>query len=118
MQIEEGKFYKTRDGRKVGPKRRGRLDDFPFRDNDGNWWTVNGYHERVSKDSNIPEEDLIAEWADEPDTLTVARIEFNGGIGNARAILSNGMALDRIIHIDAKTSGDDVTIATIVVRVG
>lgn len=46
MQIEKGKFYKTRNGRKVGPMKNGTLEDFPYHDDDGNWWTVGGYHER------------------------------------------------------------------------
>lgn len=66
LKIEEGKYYKTRDGRKVGPIRKweGCLKEWAV---DGR----NGYLEGFNT------EDLIAEWTDGPvvtETVTKTRI--------------------------------------------
>ena len=69
MKVEEGKYYRTRDGRKVGPMR-GVTGDFEadHEDNDlnGHVWTPNGTQWWV-KDGDKTKLDLIAEWADEPE---------------------------------------------------
>lgn len=70
LRIVAGKFYKTRDGRKVGPmlERVGYL-------------TVEGYHYNESGmccylgqigETPLPDRDLIAEWVDEPAAPVVA----------------------------------------------
>ena len=67
MQLEVGKYYKTRDGRKVGPIR-------SYKDYDGQYhwddsedsFDING----INLSGECPEEDLIAEWTDEPAQLT------------------------------------------------
>lgn len=74
MKIEEGKFYKTRDGRKVGPIEENQLldDHWPWKsqvdvefvgfDKEGRAvgdYLIGGMREHL---------DLIAEWTDEPDT--------------------------------------------------
>lgn len=70
MQIEAGKFYRTRDGRKVGPICRGEVS------NPGYYWRsangqLLGYGSAWHKDGSFHESescrDLIAEWTDEPD---------------------------------------------------
>lgn len=67
LTIETGKFYRTRDGRKVGPvgPNEGGLQGYPWQD-DSSWsdcWTADGrYYEDVVDSVH----DLIAEWADEP----------------------------------------------------
>jgi hypothetical protein len=75
VNIIEGRYYKTRDGRKVGPM-------FPTGDFDDKWtarstgidlphWHDNGSHYSGS----IRDTDLIAEWQDGPVvTETVKRI--------------------------------------------
>lgn len=76
MQLEVGKFYKTRDGRKVGPIefRGGELKCFataegPF-SKSGHWYTqFNEHYPEFSGRSSISgehQDDLIEEWRDEP----------------------------------------------------
>lgn len=68
MKLEVGKYYKTRDGHKVGPMVRTALSEFPFRHDVDNWYTEEGYHEIGSGDTNIPEMDAVCEWVDDADT--------------------------------------------------
>lgn len=69
LKIEEGKFYKTRDGRKVGPME---FVDFgdgePWHTSDTDrWWSDDG----TRRDGSIGEiDDIIAEWIDEPVVAT------------------------------------------------
>lgn len=67
LKLEAGKYYRTRDGRKVGPMRH--TDEYWFGD------VVDGPHGKAFLPdgnhgnefiSNQPEFDLIAEWVDEP----------------------------------------------------
>lgn len=67
LTIQTGKFYKTRDGRKVGPigPNEGGLQGYPWQD-DSSWsdcWTADGRYYADEVDSD---HDLIAEWVDEP----------------------------------------------------
>jgi len=66
MKLEEGKYYVTRDGRKVGP-----VESYEsFRNqppvniwkSDGLLWSAAG----ISYDNRNPEEDIVSEWKDEP----------------------------------------------------
>lgn len=61
LQIEAGKFYRTRDGRKAGPLRdQGTGDGYPFDERDSmDFWSPTGK-------SQFDDNDLIAEWIDEP----------------------------------------------------
>lgn len=61
LTIETGKFYRTCDGRKVGPMDGWTSDRFRERAGDGRYWTVDGIGHGEAK-----REDLIAEWVDEP----------------------------------------------------
>lgn len=64
MKIEAGKYYKTRDGRKVGPA----TARYNTGCSDGPW-KVNGWnYDDDGKCSNMSpcKHDLIAEWQDEP----------------------------------------------------
>lgn len=75
MKLEVGKYYKTRDGRKVGPMR---FDDTwggYVCSNSGMVFCPNGIHGDAvdvfaSCIDNEPDYDLIAEWTDEPAQLT------------------------------------------------
>ncbi|MDX0897473.1 hypothetical protein GOD90_10765 [Sinorhizobium medicae] len=80
LTIQAGKYYRTRDGRKVGPLRTWPdLDGNPYPDRlcevhgDGRYWLLDG--------SGSGDSDIIAEWADEPavasDTVAVAAIASN-----------------------------------------
>lgn len=68
LKIEEGKFYRTRDGRKVGPVRTfyGSSTRYAFDVDSGDYefggtlWSEHGASDEGS------EEDLVAEWVDEP----------------------------------------------------
>ncbi len=57
--IETGKFYRTRDERKVGPMDGWTSDRFRERAGDGRYWTLDGIGHCEAKG-----EDLIAEWVD------------------------------------------------------
>lgn len=76
LKIEEGKYYKTRDGRKVGPfTRRTWTDGFPWDESteDEYFWSDDGSCQVTSGGCN----DLIAEWTDGPivtETVTKTRI--------------------------------------------
>lgn len=94
MKIEAGKYYKTRDGRKVGPAVfRNSLHniwawyvgDEALRRNDG---TVGG--NGAFSDSF----DLISEWQDEPSPIrTVTRREIVAGVYGRVVIGENGSIL-------------------------
>lgn len=80
MKIEEGKFYRTRDGRKVGPMRHdfGSIWDckemFP---NDSDYhWTEDGCRGCAT---NLDCPNLIAEWTDVPDYNDGKWHGWNGG---------------------------------------
>jgi hypothetical protein len=70
LKIEAGKYYRTRDGRKVGPMRQDKKvwSDGVWTDGiqgwyeDGSYWTTRKTYQ-----------DLIAEWTDEPDTTKLWR---------------------------------------------
>lgn len=67
MQIEEGKFYRTRDGRKVGPAMHRAHSWYPWVCDLGNGiistYTDGGYRIQGEVDSL----DLVAEWVDAPE---------------------------------------------------
>lgn len=79
MQIEVGKYYRTRDGRKVGPIRQYE-DDTEFFDihdiagtTESGWiWDETGIE--LGKNRDI---DLIAEWTDEPAQPTLSGITID-----------------------------------------
>ena len=67
MKIEAGKYYRTRDGRKVGSMAympEGRHSEFPWVDPEGNAWKVNGQFSLFDDGESV--HDIIAEWTDEP----------------------------------------------------
>lgn len=86
VKIEEGKSYRSRGGQKVGPMRSGnRGAYYPWRDDDGRFWTLNGESLGPEHQSYL---DLIAEWQAEPaqpmtsDTPTASEpdwISWSGG---------------------------------------
>jgi len=79
MQIEAGKYYRTRDGRKVGPMVASPLIDYPFKDGSGFMsFTTDGH--RFCADEHHT--DLIAEWTEAPTgpVRTVTRKEIVPGV--------------------------------------
>ena len=80
MKLEVGKYYRTRDGRKVGPLRKTALHDVPY-EYHGKWYTEYGMCEGVMKGERLPDCDIIAEWSDEPHSpvRTVTRKEIVPG---------------------------------------
>ena len=86
MKIEAGKYYRTRDGKKVGPMER---DTYAGTE----WpWTADNYIDRCRDDGTCstydqPDErpsDIVAEWTDEPTgpviTETVTRKRIKPGV--------------------------------------
>ena len=79
MQIEAGKYYRTRDGRKVGPMVANPLIDYPFKDGSGFMsFTTDGH--RFCADEHHT--DIIAEWTEAPTgpVRTVTRKEIVPGV--------------------------------------
>ncbi|QIG68689.1 hypothetical protein EVB67_039 [Rhizobium phage RHph_TM3_3_14B] len=75
--IKAGKFYKTRDGRKVGPvTEEGYMDVYPFRVPGGPYGKVyirkDGTANLGMSEKESPLWDLIAEWVDEPAIVVAA----------------------------------------------
>ncbi len=76
MQLEAGKYYKTRDGRKVGPMVK-KWTGEP----DGDEWGYEGSSACYDKQgirwvgAYEPESDLIAEWTDEPAQAALTAID-------------------------------------------
>lgn len=62
LTIEAGKFYRTRDGRKVGPMETYNGDGFSFRCGGRTYNSYGGYYSNGSNDL-----DLIAEWTEDDD---------------------------------------------------
>ena len=91
MKIEAGKFYRTRDGQKVGPM----IADYPgfiVRRGDGQKWEADGSPVRAC---GMPDGfDLIAEWSD-PVDLTALTTPFGlldevYGPGTQEALKAHG----------------------------
>lgn len=91
MKLEVGCYYRTRDGRRVGPMR----NDAPYieevlTDGSKGWWNNGRYRD----DGEDHELDLIAEWHDEPKqhgigyTMTKAEIERDCGLTGTLAELN------------------------------
>lgn len=82
MKIEAGKYYKTRDGRKVGPTE---VTDYNEAYPKAKFW-VEGYglvqeNGKFGNDEDSPSLDLISEWQDEPSPIrTVTRREIVAGV--------------------------------------
>ena len=115
MQVEPGKYYRTRDGRK-SPKvqKESGSDSFMLEthiDGEKTVWE-DGF---IKIDKKPCGGDFVAEWIDDPETLTVSRITFKDG--SARVYLSNGAELSGVIHIEAEASAGDITRAELVVKV-
>ena len=96
MKLEVGKYYKTRDGRKVGP-----LKDWPDRiwkfKCGESYYKSDGHHEYDDYDSHVHECDLIAEWTDEPTAIDHLRkaAELFLSAGNDKAAFDVlGVVLD------------------------
>ena len=73
LKIEAGKFYRTRDGRKVGPmRRRDDQDYFPFDINSHVHPHDRDIQRQLWQEDGTGDEGLhiIAEWTDTPDTTT------------------------------------------------
>lgn len=93
MKIEAGKYYKTRDGRKVGPMREidRELTDYPWTDQveEMPMQRYNDWGEEVGEPSS---HDLISEWQDEATSpiRTVTRREIVPGNYGLIQIFDNG----------------------------
>ena len=97
MQIELGKFYKTRDGRKVGPaKHIENRGNYPWNvpDNAGFY----GYSNDGVSCIDCDDDDLIAEWTDTPqvgDTGTLEQLGVKAGdvvdlVSSGSGLVDNG----------------------------
>ena len=96
MKIEEGRYYKTRDGRKVGPMEHcGSDTDHPWQEAknmSAHIWRDDG----TSKWRNDPT--LIAEWPAEPTgpVRTVTRKEIKNGIYLDGALIVSDAGFGRV----------------------
>lgn len=71
LKIESGKFYRTRDGRKVGPMESDNWGDgYPWTDGE-RWYSGNG----AWIESEESEHDLIAEWHDTPSSPVATQVD-------------------------------------------
>lgn len=89
MKIEEGKYYRTRDGQKVGPMRRSNCRDYQwtaFFNNDNRLWDAFGRRYMESYGST----DLIAEWTDDSPVRVVTRKEIVPGVYDLVKVMKNG----------------------------
>jgi hypothetical protein len=64
MKIEAGRYYKTRDGRKVGPMEPLETESVYAMTDGDETWTMEGKYSAYQCDMAL---DLIAEWTDAPD---------------------------------------------------
>lgn len=93
MKIEAGKYYKTRDGRKVGPMREidRELTDYPWTDQieEMPMQRYNDWGEEVGEPSS---HDLISEWQDEaPSPIrTVTRRQIVPGVYGSLHVYNDG----------------------------
>lgn len=76
MKIESGKYYRTRDGRKVGPMEHysGGQDGFSFCCGGSTYNSYGGYY---SLGASV--HDLIAEWTEEPEQGTLKELNVQPG---------------------------------------
>ena len=77
MKLEVGKYYKTREGYRVGPMRKtgSPYANMRFTDDEVNHWTENG-----TEYNTMPSDlDLIAEWVDDPVTGTLRELNVQVG---------------------------------------
>lgn len=98
MRIEAGKYYRTRDGRKVGPITfRGNLAGAPGFGL-GTWYVNDGYAGRASTIAET-KDDLVAEWIDEAADAAEAQItptNDNGPIRTRRVIVPGVYGIVRV----------------------
>ena len=81
MQIEAGKYYRTRDGRKVGPMAQSEWPECARIEGQGGLWNWDGSpHFPFNEDLDSPH--LIAEWTEAPTgpVRTVTRKEIVPGV--------------------------------------
>jgi len=81
MQIEAGKYYRTRDGRKVGPMAQSEWPECAHIEGQGGLWNWNGSpHFPFNEDTDSPY--LIAEWTEAPTSplRTVTRKKIVPGV--------------------------------------
>jgi hypothetical protein len=87
MKIEEGKYYKTRDGRKVGPMVRGRAGSVsaywtcrvnPLEDAAAGWFECGSFWPdgHINRNDRTMARDLIEEWRDPIDVYTIPTMPF------------------------------------------
>jgi len=114
IKIEEGKYYRTRDGRKVGPmsvwgkytdKDGAPLYDCEDRKFSGTYWSSSGSNGEPSV-ANSPELDLTAEWTDGP-VRTVTRTEIVPGTYGVLSVGTVGASGARIpINFGSSAGGE------------
>ena len=73
LKLEVGRYYRTRDGRKVGPMKA--LEAFK----NMLWSNVDGSYHGDGRHFSKPQNDLIAEWTDTPEVGTLKEIGAQPG---------------------------------------
>lgn len=74
MKIESGRYYKTRDGRKVGP-----IEHAKDYDNEYPWWHNEGQliFDKNGYNAFNRHDDLVEEWADEPTHQDIGKLTLD-----------------------------------------
>lgn len=83
MRIEEGKHYRTRDGRKVGPM--ALFGPLWGTGDEPRGWYEDGRRSVIVEDPR----DLISEWTDEGPVRTVTRQEITPGTYDGVVVMAN-----------------------------
>lgn len=100
MQLEAGKYYKTRDGRKVGPLRVRsdgvfRQDNYEYIDGTFTWWEGG----EASYDKSPNPHDLVSLWEEGP-IRTVTRREIVPGVYVSTKVAVGDVANGSKVWID------------------
>lgn len=103
--VEAGKYYRTRDGRKVGPMRDyNGIDGYPW---DG--CGTGQFYNKVGKADDGSEYDLIAEWVDEPVAAQQEAEQLTGQTltsadGNTIMDVTNGVLTMKVATLGTVTA--------------
>lgn len=106
MRLEEGKYYRTRDGRKVGPAHSA---DRKYKGQDA--FEVDGPHVSIHladgtyAGRNCPDLDLIAEWTEGP-VRTVTRREVVPGVYGRLSVTKSSIDGEVGVRIKPTVKGD------------
>lgn len=94
MKLEVGKYYRTRDGRKVGPLGEFSKNTMHTGESDSRLWNLDG--SRYYR--NDPNSDLIAEWHNEPKQHGIGYTMTKGEIGLTGTLADLGVQVGDVVE--------------------